>query len=196
MFKAPRDVSFSCSCGAIKGTVRGVSRSTGSHAVCHCADCRAAEVFLGQPDPAPKPVSIYQTSPDRIVFDEGYDKLAVFSFGEKNVLRWHASCCGSPLCNTVRNPKISFASMRTNRMHDQDAIGPVIASGHIPTTTDKPRHEGMPRFIWAIFSRIIAARISGRWKQTPFFDSETLKPVREVQIVDKAKRAAIKASLR
>ena len=195
MFKAPRDVTFRCSCGSVQGTLRGVSTSTGSHIACFCADCRAAEVFAGQPDPAPEPVTYFQTTPDRVRFDAGFDKLAVFSFGPKNLLRWQASCCGSPLFNTLRNPKIAFASIRTNTLDDQTAMGPVRATAFIPNPAGTPKHKGMGRIVWALFSRIAAARITGRWKQTPFFDPETLAPVREVQVVDKDVRAEIKASL-
>ncbi len=195
-FQAPRDVAFRCSCGTIRGTLRGVAPSTGSHAVCYCADCRAAEVFSGQPDPAPDPVGLFQTSPDRVSFRQGHDQLAVFAFGPKNLLRWHAKCCGSIMFNTMRNPKVSFASIRTNLLEDQESLGPVIASAFIATASGKPTHKGLHRFIWGAFQRIVGARLSGRWKDTPFFNTDTLEPVRPVQVVDKAKRAQILASLR
>ncbi len=193
MGNTPRDVVFSCSCGTIKGVLRGVSPAAGTHAECYCSDCRAAEVYTGQPDPSPAPVGLFQTTPDLVSFTQGYEKLAVFSFGRKNLLRWHASCCGSILFNTVRNPKIAFASIRTNLLQDTAAIGPSVASAFIPTPSGKPKHKGLGRFVMQAVPRITAARLSGRWKQTPFFDLETLEPVRPVQIVDRAKRAQIHA---
>ena len=110
---APRDLPFACACGTVKGTLRGVTPARGSHAQCHCIDCRAAEVYLDQPDPAPRAIQLFQTTPDRFHFDQGFDKLSVFSFGETNLLRWYASCCGTPMFNTLRKPKLAFADRKS-----------------------------------------------------------------------------------
>jgi hypothetical protein len=193
MFKAPRDISFACSCGQIKGTLRGAAPSTGTHLECFCTDCRAAEVYAGQPD-IPS-VTLFQTSADKFDVEQGHDKLAVFSFGEKNLLRWHAACCGSIMFNTLRNPKTGFASIRVPLLADQNAIGKVTTKAFIKTASGKSKHHGMARFVYGLLARMAAVRLSGRWKQTPFFDTASLKPVREVQIVSKEDRAKITASL-
>jgi len=196
MFKTPRDVPFSCSCGTIKGTLRGASPRTGTHAVCHCIDCRAAELYEG--NEVPQTVSLFQTSPDRISFEQGQDQIGVFSFGEKNILRWYATCCGSILCNTLRNPKIAFTSIRISLLSvdDADVVGPVVAQAFIPTPSGKPRHSGLPRFIWQAFGRIAGARISGKWRDNPLFDTETLEPITPVQIVPAIERRALLERLR
>lgn len=185
------DIAFSCECGTLKGTLRGANTRSDTHAECFCTDCRAAELHLGQPDPAPGPVGIYQTSPDRIVIDQGQDQLAVFSFGEKNLLRWHAMCCNVPLFNTMRSPKVSFVGIRTNRLADTAALGPIVGRGFIPVAEGKPKHEGLPRLIWGMAARIIAGRLSGRWKQTPFFDITTLETTRPVTVLPKGTRAGL-----
>lgn len=187
MTKMP-DIAFSCECGTLKGTLRGANARSDTHAECFCADCRAAEMHLGQPDPAPGPVRIYQTSPDRIIIDQGQDQLAVFSFGEKNLLRWHAACCNVPLFNTMRSPKVSFVGIRTNRLADTTALGPIVGRGFIPVAGGKPKHEGLPRLIWGMAARVIGGRLSGRWKQTPFFDVATLETSRHVTVLPKGTR--------
>jgi len=193
MFKKPKDVAFQCSCGTVTGTLLGASPAVGTHLECFCTDCRAAEVFSGQPD-TPS-VALFQTTPDRIKFDQGFDQVAVFSFGEKNILRWHAKCCGSVIGNTLRNPKIAFSSIRTTILTDTDAIGRVATKANLHTPGDKAQHKGMGRFVWGVLSRGLAARITGRWKDTPFFDADSLKPVRDVYVVPKDKRSEINAQL-
>ena len=188
---APKDIQFSCKCGTLKGTLRGAHPRSGTHAECFCADCRAAEIHLGQPDPAPNPVGIFQTTPDRIQLDAGHDKLAVFSFGEKNLLRWYASCCGAPLFNTMRTPKFAFVGIRTNRLDDTGPLGPIVGRGFIPVKGGKPKHEGLSYLILGMATRVIGARLSGRWKQTPFFDTNTLTPVRDIQVLPKDTRASL-----
>jgi hypothetical protein len=188
---AARDIAFSCTCGTLKGTLRGAHPRSGTHAECYCVDCRAAEIHLGQPDPAPGPVGIFQTTPDRIDVNEGQDKLAVMSFGDKNLLRWYASCCGAPLFNTMRNPKFAFVGIRTNRLDGTAPLGPVVGRGFIPVKGGKPKHEGLRHLILGMASRVIGARLSGRWKQTPFFDTQTLMPLHDVQVLPKGTRASL-----
>jgi len=194
--KAPRDVPLSCSCGTVRGTLHGASARAGTHAVCHCIDCRAAELYKG--NDVPRTVSLFQTSPDRVSFERGRDQIGVFSFGEKNILRWYASCCGSILCNTVRNPKIAFTSIRLSLLSEDDrgVVGPVVAQAFIPDPSGKPRHSGLPRFIWQAVTRIAGARLSGKWRDNPLFDTETLTPIAPVHIVPAAERKALLARLR
>jgi len=193
---APRDLPFACNCGTIKGTLRGVTPARGSHARCHCIDCRAAEVYLNQPDPAPQAVQLFQTTPDRFDFDQGFDQLGVFSFGDKNLLRWYATCCGTPMFNTLRKPKLAFASIMTSALSDPAALGPIVGTGYIPTSSGKTRNEGLPRLIWGALSRAAAAKITGRWKTNPFIDPDTATPNRPVKIVPHDQRQAILDALR
>ena len=193
---APVDIAFSCTCGTLKGTLCGAHPRSGTHAACFCADCRAADVHLGQPDPAPDPIGIFQTTPDKIKITAGQDQLAVFSFGKKNLLRWHAKCCGASLFNTLRNPKIAFVGVRTNRLADTAPLGPIVARGFIPVAGGKPKHEGIQHLIWGMITRVAGARLSGRWKQTPFFDTGTQTPTREITVLSKSTRAGLLATNR
>ncbi len=38
---------------------------------------------------------------------------------------------------------------------------------------------------------MIASRLSGRWKETPFFDAVTGRPVAEPELISKSRRAAL-----
>lgn len=174
--------------------VRNATPATGSHAECFCEGCRAGELYTGAPDPAPAPVGIFQTSPHQLDIIKGHEHLAVFSFGPKNLLRWHASCCGSPLFNSMRNPKVSFVGMRTNLFADTTALGPVITQSYIPAPNGKTRHEGIYGLIWQAVLRIAKNRITGRWKQTPLFDVVSDSPVAPVTLVSKADRRALLAT--
>jgi len=182
------DLAFQCRCGALKGSVMGASPSVGTHAECFCASCRAAELYSGAPDPAPGPVGIFQTTPHRIELTSGQEHLAVFSFGEKNLLRWQASCCGSTLFNTPRNPKLSFVGIRTNLFADPTAIGPVVAQAFIAAAQGKTKHKGLLKVVGGALKRIAISRVTGRWKETPFFDPSTLEPTRAVTVLPKGTR--------
>ncbi|WP_415920006.1 DUF6151 family protein [Tateyamaria sp. SN6-1] len=187
------DLSFACDCKKLRGTLKGVSARNGTRAECFCHDCRAAEVFAGQPDPAPGPVQLYQTVPFRVQIDAGADQLAPFAFGEKGPLRWQARCCGATMFLTARAPKLSFTSFRTDRLEDPDALGPPVARAFVRKANGKRGHEGLAQFISGFAARSLSARITGRWKQTPFFKDDGT-PVAPIYHVSQAERDALPPS--
>ena len=189
------DLPFSCDCGKLTGHLAGKAVASGTHALCFCTDCRTAELFAHQPDPGTDGVDLFQTSPDQVRFDTGLEHLAVFSMKPGGILRWQAKCCGAILFNTLRNPKISFATMRSDRLADKSALGPVVARAYLPGHGDKQRHEGLATLIWRTAKRVGTGRLTGRWKKTPFFDLETMKPVRDPYVLTKTERAALRANL-
>lgn len=185
------DLNFACTCNTLRGTLIGAGPLSGNHAVCYCHDCRTAEVFAGQPDPAPEPVGIFQTTPDKIRIDAGADQMAVFSFSDKGLLRWHAQCCGALLFNTLRNPKIAFVGVRTIRLEDETPLGPILTRGFIRKPNGKRGHQGLRHLVINMASNAIAARLTGKWKYTPFFDTASGEPVRQIRVVTEAQRAAL-----
>ena len=169
---------FACRCGTVRGRVTEVP--AGTHARCYCRSCRAAAIHTGEGDPGQEGVTVWQTTPDRIEFDSGADHLAVFSFGEKNLLRWQASCCGAALFNTMRSPQMPFAALHTPRLADTAALGPVSCAAFKPLPIGKARHENKRKMVGVVL-RMLGARLSSRWRKTPFFRDGA--PVSEVQVL-------------
>lgn len=184
------DLPFACDCGKLRGTLLGVSPTNGTRAECFCHDCRAAELYAGQPDPAPGGVQVYQTVPDRVRFDAGEDQLAVFSLSEKGLLQWQARCCGAILFKTVRTPKLAFASFRTDRLEDDSPLGPIVARAYVRKPNGKRGHEGGLLFMFRFAKRVLWRRITGLWKQTPFFNADGT-PVRDIHLLSEAERAGL-----
>lgn len=175
----------------MKGVLVGVSPANGNRVDCYCKDCRAAEVFA-RPENARKtdPVHLFQTTPHRISFAQGQDQLAAFSLSPKGVLRWYAACCGVMLFNTLRTPKVPFAAFFTDRAADAAPLGPVRTRAFVRKADGKSGHEGIGHALFNLATTAIPARITGQWKNTPFFDVKTLTPVCQVRILSKEERAA------
>lgn len=185
------DLPFACTCGTVTGTLRGVTARNGNRIDCYCNDCRAAEVFAApETAPASGPVHLFQTTPDRIHFETGQDQLAVFSLSPKGILRWHARCCGAMLFNTLRTPKVAFAAFFTDRAADSDLLGPVKTRANMQKADGGSFHEGFRHAALNLATNALPARVTGKWKATPFFDAETLAPVAEVYVLTQAERAA------
>jgi len=188
------DLALSCACGAIQGVVRDASPQTGTHAKCYCSSCRAGELHAGAADPAPEAVEIYQTSPHMLDITQGADKLAAFSFGPRNLIRWRAPCCNCTMFNTPRNPKMSFVGIRTNRLSDTDAIGPITGFAFKRLPNGKSQHKGLPRLLTSAVARIAGNRFSGRWRANPLFDVDSATPITDVVLVSWAGRRALLAA--
>lgn len=183
--------AFSCRCGALAGHVSALGVKAGTRIACHCADCRANELYHGQPDPAPEPVDLFQLAPDTITIAQGAEQLQAIRLGPRGPLRWYAACCGTPFANTLARPGLPFAGMRADLFDDKTALGKRRAEAFIPQAGKPPRTKGAGVMAWGILTRMLSSRLSGRWRQSPFFDETTGKPVAEVRLLGKEERAPL-----
>jgi len=183
-------LEFSCSCGSLTGRLAQQAIKSGNHLICHCNSCRSGELYKDQPDPLGKGFEVFQTTPDNIRIEIGRDKLACFSFGEKNPLRWYASCCGAPMFNTLRRAKLSFTGINVARLSDAKPLGRVRSVLFIPGSQGKKSHKGGGRMALRLVAMMTAARLSGRWRQTPFFD-ESGAPVATPHVLSREEKAAL-----
>ncbi|MBE1283181.1 MAG: hypothetical protein GJ676_07700 [Rhodobacteraceae bacterium] len=182
---------FSCECGALHGQIEDHGLRAGTHLECFCPDCRAAQLYFDQPDPAPGAVELFQTTPDAITIHAGSEHLAMLRLGPKGLYRWYAGCCNTPLFNTLKSRRFAFAGILADRLEDNSVLGPIRVQGYVPTAGKPPRHKGAGRMAYGIFSRMIGAWVSGRWRQTPFFDPDTGKPVAEPVVISREDRARL-----
>ncbi|WP_164660289.1 DUF6151 family protein [Tropicibacter sp. Alg240-R139] len=191
MTRGTDPLGFSCGCGALKGHVTAEGLRAGTHVVCYCADCRAGELYFQQHDPAPGPVDIFQLSPDTVIIDDGFENLAAIRLSPNGMFRWYAACCDTPLCTTMKSAKTPFAGMNAKRFDDPSRLGPVVSKGFVPAADGSRKHETAYRAAWPLIKRMAVARLSGRWKQTPFFDANTGAPTVEPRVITKSERTAL-----
>jgi hypothetical protein len=174
-------VRLSCRCGKIGGRLTGIDPDIGTHVRCHCDDCRRANAHFGIPGTREEGVGLWQTTPDRVKIDEGAVHLRLMRLTGKGVLRWYAGCCDTPLFNTMGTPKLPFVGVLTDRLEATEPLGPIIAEGFVEGTGGKSRHVHGGRVVGRFLRRTVAARLSGRWKETPFFDPVTSEPMAEIE---------------
>lgn len=181
--------SFACTCGSLHGHVTAHGIKTGTRIVCYCADCRAVQLYHDQPDPAPGPVDLFQVSPDAIEITQGADNLKLLRLSPKGTLRWYAGCCGTPFAVTLAKPTLPFAGMHSDLFSDKSALGKIRAHAFMPQPGKASKTKGAAGMALGIFKRMATSRLSGRWRETPFFDVETGKSVAEAEIPSKEERA-------
>ncbi len=165
--------------------------------MCYCADCQAYLRHLGKADllDAAGGTDIFQTTPDRLRIETGADRLACVRLTPTGVLRWYADCCGAPIGNTAPTAKIPFVGLiivGAPPATRDAAFGPPTAHVNVAGATGPaPRERAGLGLLAGVLWRIAKARISGRWRRTPFFNVETDKPARPPRILTPDERAAL-----
>lgn len=187
-------LAFSCACGEMTGELTPQALRAGTHVECFCADCRAAHLYLGQSDPRPGGIRLFQTTPNQIGFRSGASSLRLFRLGPNGLFRWYAGCCNVPFGNTLTRPGLPFLALMVDRLQDDEALGPVRVRSFVPVAPGKPaRHDGAFLMVSRLAVQMARARLSGHWRKTPFFDVETGRPIADPVVLDPAARAALKA---
>lgn len=166
-----------CRCGMLKGEVAQPRRAV--RAVCYCRDCQAFARELGEPGAvldAFGGTDVVATQARYVRFTSDTRTLACLSLYPRGLLRWYASCCRTPIGNTPRDWRLPYVGLVHTclgtvtpvehswprvqlRVNTRSAAGPTPA---MPLTQFLPMAVFIPR--------LLAARLSGAYRQTPFFD--------------------------
>lgn len=181
---AERDLTFGCQCGKLRGIVRAVSPRNGTQVLCFCTDCQAFARHLGAEWAMDSKggTAIYQTLPSRLEFTQGVEHLACLRLTPKGLYRWYASCCNTPLANTV-GAKLRFMGTLVAAYPDADAIeamGPVVAVGSVDEARSPTglKTKGRIKMVARIFGRHLRAGFRRDGRKTPFFKSDGKAVVR------------------
>ena len=175
------------------------TRRAYARATCYCKDCRAFARFLGQPEvlDASGGVDIVATAPAAVRFTSGSEHVACMSLSPKGLLRWYASCCGTPLGNTPRDPKVPYAGLMTACFDASPqaldaAFGPrgrIVLNS--PSATAPVRATPLAFLMGGlrIFTGLIGARLR-RERSSPFFEASG-RPLREPDVISREQRAEL-----
>ena len=176
------DLTFSCTCGQVRGTVKGAGPGTGTALVCCCRYCRAAEVYLDQDDPGGDGVNIFQTTADRVEISAGQERLDAFSFSDRGLVRWYARCCKAPLFNTPRSARWGMVSVMADRIDGAEELGPIRAVLYEPQESGKRKTTGAVRAVAGLLKRTAKMQITGGWKNSPLF-GKSGRPVVKIAVL-------------
>ncbi|MEZ4217733.1 MAG: DUF6151 family protein [Myxococcota bacterium] len=219
----PRELPIGCDCGALRGALVGASARRGNRVVCYCDDCQAYAHHLGcaaRALDAYGGTEVFQTSPANVVLRDGLSHLACLQLRPAGLLRWYASCCRSPLGNTLARPGVPFVGLVVRTLAapaggagpdaagapalapDVDAaLGPVrgaifgkFARGGAPLRDARARPPlGLVARSVALLA---AARLRGDHVRSPFFDAGRGAPVVAPCVLHPDELAAAEAAAR
>lgn len=166
-------LKWSCACGKVQGEW---TPGSSSRIVCYCESCRGFVQSLGADDilDSAGGNDLLQTAPDAFHFIQGQDLLAWTKMTEKGPTRWYTRCCNTPVANTLGSPAIPFLSLQTAYFQPPERTGKIVArvnkkgaTGHIEGDMGSAW-----RMLFAFIVRALKARVSGAYKNNPFFDAQ------------------------
>lgn len=180
---------FQCRCGRLQGEIADPARAV--RAVCYCRDCQAYAHLLGEPQrvlDAQGGTDIVTAQASTVRFTSGADALACLSLSPRGLLRWYAGCCRTPIANTTRHWKLPYVGMVHSCLHHPQPLEQSFPQVQLQVNTKSAKGTlpriakvaGVARFA-RLMLRLLSARLAGRYRQTPFFDT-TGAPVVRVEV--------------
>jgi hypothetical protein len=189
-----------CCCGAVRGQLADAVPASVNRVVCYCDDCQAFARYLDRIDllDAYGGSDIVQVAPRSITFLVGTDKIVGLRLTAKGLYRFYATCCNTPLGNTV-GPAIPFVGIVAQALEnsaekrDQTIGRPIgaiygkYAVGVVPNASRKIS----PGLILRAIRMVVGWRLSGRAWPHPFFDRASGAPKYPVTVLSLEERRAI-----
>lgn len=192
-----RTADLRCRCGEVEGHLENAAPDTVNRVVCYCDDCQAFLHHLGRADLLdPHGGSdIIQVAPAALTYTRGTDRIRGVRLKPKGLYRWYASCCQTPLGNTV-GPALPFVGVLAPAFRSVDeVVGPPVggifgkfAVGGAPPGTTRPSLKLIGRAI----SKVAGWKLRGRAWPHPFFDRATRAPVYPVTVLSPDERDALR----
>ncbi|WP_282076478.1 DUF6151 family protein [Epibacterium ulvae] len=192
----PQAQELSCDCGKVTAVASLEAVKAATRVTCFCGDCRAADTYLrreseAQITPKASGIELLHMSPDGLLFTNGIEHIRVFRLSKRGPLRWYTTCCNTPIATTLPKPDIPLCALQLRFCKHPETLGPARVKAFVPQKNGPPRTEGVMQFGMALVNRIVSARLSGRWKENPFFNMETKTPVSEPVVLSQKERAAL-----
>jgi len=199
-----REVELSCRCGEVHGRASNVGPDTVNRIVCYCSDCQAYAHQLHRADvlDAHGGSDIVQLAPAALSFDRGTDQIRGLRLSEKGLHRFYASCCNTPLGNTV-GPALPFVGVVAQTfVVEGDAGAGLDAVVGAPRGRVYGQHAvgtppaGSTSFDPALIARLVWSMVKWKFRgqglPNPFFDSQTRQSLFPLVTLSSAERDALR----
>jgi len=192
---------MSCRCGAVRGQVTGASPRTANRAVCYCDDCQAFAHHLGRADLLDPHAGsdIVQVAPATLKFLQGHRHIAGLRLTPKGLYRWYATCCNTPVGNTV-GVAIPFVGIVVSAFDvagqkPEELFGKPVGAimGEYAIGEPPPGSKGLSfALIVRSVAKVLGWRLAGKSWPHPFFERSTRKPIYPVTTLAPEQREALR----
>jgi hypothetical protein len=168
----------------VTGIAEHVTRKSSTRLVCYCSDCQAFANKLGTAERVLNEhggTEIFQVAPSRLKILQGQDRIACLKLSKKGPYRWYATCCNTPIGNTMK-PEIPFiglisAFIDTDAVAQDPKIGPVRCHCQTQHAADSwpsdQKRTGFPvGLTLRMMTFILLWKMRGLGKENPLFTAK------------------------
>lgn len=184
-------MKFNCQCGKISGEIDKPEEMKGIRFICMCKDCQAFASFLGNAEKILDKNAgseVVPVFPKLIRITQGRELVKGIKLTKKtDTFRWYASCCRSPLANSLSSEK-GYIGLFTQRLNseDRESLGPICvrANGEsgIPPLPKGTSKRFPIKFLFVTIRAILRVNIKGWKRPNPFFDDNN-QPYADVEVI-------------
>ena len=205
---ATHDLTLKCKCSKVRGHLKKISPSHGNHIKCMCIDCQTFAHYLGANDRVLDKnggTEIFQTSPSNIEFLEGREHVKCLRLSPKGTTRWFASCCNTPIANTISLKKdfagviLDCVDFEESKITKDQAMGPIkyhLMAKYCLGEPPKDSYQEFPKhLVFKMMFKILYGSLTKAYLPNPFFNEQDGSPIPSPLIVDKNKRKEIKSKI-
>jgi len=192
---------FRCHCGEVRGFVADASPRTVNHVGCYCDDCQAFVHWLGRAEllDAQGLSDIVQVAPASFALVQGQDRVKGVRLSPKGLYRWYASCCNTPVGNTL-TPSVPFvgihaAAFNPDGRRSDELFGPMTGAimGKYAIGEAPPGTTGIqPSLLIRVISKVLGWRLRGKAWPHPFFTRGNAAPVYPVDVLTREQREKLR----
>lgn len=192
-------IPLRCACGKLQGEVE--PGKVAARAVCYCKDCQAFARFLGRESEllaGAGGTEVASALPGAVRFTSGVEHLACMSLSPRGLYRWYAACCNTPIGNTPRAVTTPYIGlMRACLAAPPDTLDRQLGRARIMVETGSALGRVRPtplRTAWAVArigSMMLGARLTGAYRDNPFFQPGASQPLRRPRVLTIDERAAL-----
>lgn len=194
-------IELNCRCGTVRAVVTDVSSHTVNRVVCYCDDCQAFAHRLGRADLLNEKggSDVVQIAPSTLSFVQGEQRIAGMRLSPKGLYRWYASCCNTPLGNTL-SPSVPFVGVVAHAFKGGPSSVDELAGRPIGAILGKYAVGEPPAgstglnisLLLRAIGKVIAWKLSGKTWPHPFFRRDTREPLYPITVLSREQREALR----
>ena len=162
--------TWTCRCGAFTATFPAAKTLP---LACHCTFCRrfVTDMVATETMDAAGGIRYLHITQDQIIITKGREHLGLVTYSSKGALRWYATCCNTPFCNTLRNWRLPYTTITAHWVRPEQT-GPVGYAAFQKSAISTPMLTSQAPIatMAKVLARTCWGRIRGAYKNTPFFD--------------------------
>jgi len=190
-----------CRCGEVRAVVKDPSPKTVNRVICYCDDCQAFAHQLGRSDllDVHGGTDVVQVAPASLTFVRGQDKIAAVRLSPKGLFRWYATCCNTPVGNTL-TPSVPFVGVVAKAFEtdgqDPDAlfgrpVGTNLGKFAIGDVQGKTNGVSLSLLL-RVLRLVLGWRLTGKTWPHPFFERGSGTPRYPVIVLSREQRDALR----